>query len=286
MPEPARECTIQVSFLEARARDEFEMHSPHSHSIVCVNGGPAVLQLAGSQLNLEAGSLVLIGNQPCKRIQGWHLQSGQAAVLAFCRDMVVDGTSTTESIEYLRAFETQNDSTPHVVAPAPEVIEEIIDLMRRIARESASCGAQSALAMKTYLKMILVLIGQQTSGAGSAVGPHPRELTRLEPLLNYLAEHYMDTIQVDQAAQLLNMSNSHFMRYFRHATGSAFVPYLNRLRISKAQQLLGQNRLSITEVGESVGFCDHSYFSAVFRRFSGMGPRDYRKALYKDLTSA
>ena len=285
-PDPGRDCAIQVSFLSASAHDEFEMHSRHSHSIVCVCGGPAVLEVADSQLNLEAGSLVLTGNQTWTPIVGWHLQSGQAAVLAFCRDMVVDGTSTAESIEYLRVFETQNDSTPQLVDVAPAVIEEIVDLMRRIARESASSGAHSALAMKTYLKMILVLIRQQASEVGCTPAPQFRELARLQPLLNYLAEHYMETIPVDQGAHLLNMSNSHFMRYFRHATGSAFVPYLNRLRISKAQQLLGQHRLSITEVGESVGFCDHSYFSAVFRRVSGMGPREYRKALYKDLTSA
>ncbi len=274
-PEPGTDRPIQVRFLDAGAIDEFEVHSPRSHSIVCVRNGPAVLELADQHLKLEAGSLLLIG----RRIPGWQVQCGQVAVLAFCRDLVVDGTSTAEGIEYLRAFETQNDSTPQLVVAASAVAEEIVDLMGRILKESQTPRAHSALVIKTYLKMILVLICQQTRELESVSTPHPREFARLQPLLQYLARHYMETIPVDQAAQLLNMSNSHFMRYFKHATGSAFIPYLNRLRISKAQQLLGQRSLSITEVCESVGFCDHSYFSSVFRRVSGMGPREYRKAL-------
>ncbi len=273
--EPETERAIQVRFLDASALDEFEVDSLQRHSIVCVCNGPAILELADQNLKLEAGSLLLIG----RRIPGWQVQCGQVAVLTFCRDLVVDGTSTAESIEYLRAFETQNDSTPQLVVAASVVVEEIVDLMRRILKESESSRAHSALVIKTYLKMILVLIRQQTREVESVSTPRPREFARLQPLLEYLAQHYMETIAVDQAAQLLNMSNSHFMRYFRHATGSAFIPYLNRLRISKAQQLLGQRSLSITEVCESVGFSDHSYFSSVFRRVSGMWPREYRKAL-------
>ncbi len=273
------EHTIKVGFLKAGAHDGFEMHSPRCHSIVCIGSGPAVLEVADRQLKLESGSLLLIGSKDQRRISGWRLQSGQVAALAFCRDVVVDGTSTSESIEYLRVFETPTDSTPQLVEDAAAVVEEIVDLMRRIGKESESPATHSALVIKTYLKMILVLIRQQTSEVEYAPTPQPREHARLQPLVQYLAQHYMDAISVDQAAQLLNMSNSHFMRYFRDTTGSAFVPYLNRLRISKAQQLLGQSSLSIHEVGGSVGFCDHSYFSSVFRRVTGMGPREYRKTL-------
>lgn len=271
-----------LRLIEAKfaAADRYEL-DPDRHTIVCVRSGSAVLDMADRHLRVNEGELLLIGSQNYKSIVGWRVQSAQIEVLAFCRSAVVDGASITEGIEYLRSFESQAQAMPQLVRGSPEMVEEIGHLIGRIRKEAESPGAHSALTMKTYLKMILVLLCRQSSDAAHAPVARHRDFTRLQPLLDYLAKHYMEVISVDQAAQVLNMSNSHFMRYFRHTTGSAFVPYLNRLRISKAQELMGQSRLSIAEVGELVGFCDHSYFSCIFRRVSGIGPREYRNEMRK-----
>jgi len=254
---------------------------PDRLTIVCVSSGSAVLELTDRQVSVNEGELLLIGSQDHKRIRGWQRQSCQIAVLSFCRNTIVEGSSLVESVEYLRGFEARSSGAPQVISGAEELIGEIVDLMRRIRKESEVHGKHSLLAMKTYLKMILVLLRQQISEMANEPTVPPRDVARLRPLLHYLAQHYMEAISVNQAANVLNMSNSHFMRFFRQATGSAFVTYLNRLRISKAQALIGQSKLSITQVGEAVGFCDHSYFSCVFRRFSGIGPREYRNQLRK-----
>lgn len=253
--------------------------NPDRLTIVCVRSGSAVLELTDRQVSMNEGELLLIGCQGCKRIGGWQSQSCQIAVLSFCRDTVVEGSSLVESVEYLRGFEARSTGAPQVISGSQELVNEIVDLMSRIGKESELNGKHSLLAMKTFLKMILVLLCQQIGEMVNEPTVPPRDVARLQPLLQYLAQHYMDAISVNQAAKVLNMSNSHFMRFFRQATGSAFVTYLNQLRISKAQSLIGQSELSITQVGEAVGFCDHSYFSCVFRRFSGIGPRDYRNQM-------
>ena len=232
-------------------------------------------------MSVNEGELLLIGSQDCKRIRDLRTQSCLIAVLSFCRGTVVEGSSLVESVEYLRGFGAWSNGAPQVISGSEELIGEIADLMSRIRKESELHGKHSLLAMKTYLKMILVLLSQQISENENQPTVPRRDVARLQPLLHYLAQHYMEAISVNRAAKVLNMSNSHFMRFFRQTTGSAFVTYLNRLRISKAQALIGQSKLSITQVGEAVGFCDHSYFSCVFRRFSGIGPREYRNQLRK-----
>ena len=254
---------------------------PDRLTILCVSSGAAVLELADRQVSVKEGELLLIGAQDCKRIGGWQSRSCHIALLSFCRETIVEGSSLVESVEYLRGFEARSCGAPQVISGSEELVGEIVHLMGRIRKESELHGRHSLLAMKTYLKMILVLLRQQMSEIGNEPTLPPRDAARLQPLLHYLAQHYMEVISVNQAAKVLNMSSSHFMRFFREATGSAFVTYLNRLRIFRAQALIGQSKLSINQVGEAVGFCDHSYFSCVFRRFSGIGPREYRNQLRK-----
>jgi two-component system response regulator YesN len=72
------------------------------------------------------------------------------------------------------------------------------------------------------------------------------------------------------------MSESRFMRFFKHATGQSFVSYLNGVRIAKAQALLASTDQSVAQVSHEVGFCDQSYFGLVFRTHAKMSPLEYR----------
>jgi two-component system response regulator YesN len=79
------------------------------------------------------------------------------------------------------------------------------------------------------------------------------------------------------AARICAMSESHFMAFFRGATGQSFVAYLNRSRIERAQSWLASSDRRVSEIGQALGFCDQSYFSAVFRKLTGLPPAAYRK---------
>ncbi len=63
-----------------------------------------------------------------------------------------------------------------------------------------------------------------------------------------------------------------FMNLFKEATGQSFVSYLNNFRVNKARDLLVGTSKSIAEIGLETGFCNQSYFTAVFRRATGMTP--------------
>lgn len=271
---------IETNLSASGERDVSFLLDPHQHTILHVAHGSATLELLDREVRVEDGELLLIGSQDHRAIRRLMAQAGRFGFLAFHADAIMCGTSFEERAEYLRTFEGPGKLTPHRMAAAAEGVAEIADLMERIEGESEkvsqSATAHATLKIKTLLKLILVLLRPQPRDENATAAAHPRDYARLEPLMDYLTQHYMEAISVEQAAQILNMSKSHFMRYFRRTTGSAFVPYLNQLRISKAQALMGRSKLSIAEVAESVGLYDQSYFSKVFRRISGIGPREYR----------
>ena len=104
-----------------------------------------------------------------------------------------------------------------------------------------------------------------------------RELERFKPVFDFLERNYAEAISPDDAAKTVKMSPSHFRRAFKYLTGQSFVPYLSHFRIEKAQELLANPSIPISEVGLEVGFCDQSYFGMIFRRLTNMTPRQYRQ---------
>jgi AraC family transcriptional regulator len=75
------------------------------------------------------------------------------------------------------------------------------------------------------------------------------------------------------------LSPFHFARLFKKLTGSTPHNYLAGIRATRAQMLLTDTELSITEVGAQVGYLSASHFTKAFRLATGTTPREFRKGL-------
>jgi AraC-like DNA-binding protein len=84
-------------------------------------------------------------------------------------------------------------------------------------------------------------------------------------------------MSADTLARQCMLSSSRFAHLFQETTGTSPLRYLESLRIWKAQEMLIGTSKSIKEISLEVGFRDPLYFSKVFRRNLGSGPRAFRK---------
>jgi AraC family transcriptional regulator len=75
------------------------------------------------------------------------------------------------------------------------------------------------------------------------------------------------------------LSPFHFARLFKKLTGTSPHNYLAGIRATRAQLLLAQTDLSVTEVGARVGYLSGSHFTKAFRIATGATPREFRKGL-------
>ena len=152
--------------------------------------------------------------------------------------------------------------------------------MQRIHAELPAASVRERLSVKTYLKTILVLLVNYYAaylGNQETLDHKQTEVQRLAVLFDYLEEHYHEPIRVADAAHLCALSASHFMYFFRKATGRSFLGYLNRFRVAKAQASLVRTEQTLAEVSLATGFCDQSHFGQVFRKLVGMTPLNYRQ---------
>ena len=83
--------------------------------------------------------------------------------------------------------------------------------------------------------------------------------------------------RVTDLAQLSGLSQPHFYRRFKLATGSSPIDWLRRERINHARRRLLESSDPIKQIAEQVGYNDPFFFSRDFKRYTGVSPSAYRR---------
>lgn len=96
--------------------------------------------------------------------------------------------------------------------------------------------------------------------------------------LNYINDHYMKSISLDDVASHVYLNSSYFSSLFKAQVGEGFSDYLNKVRIREAKKHLRSTRLSVLQVALMVGYESQSYFSKIFKKITQQTPRQFRKA--------
>lgn len=101
---------------------------------------------------------------------------------------------------------------------------------------------------------------------------------KLRRVIEAMSERLADDFSLTHLAEIADLSEYHFSRMFKRATGLSPSQYFIRLRMARARHLLLETDRSIIDIGMEVGYSSPSHFSQVFRREVGITPRAYRKA--------
>lgn len=117
------------------------------------------------------------------------------------------------------------------------------------------------------------------STLGATVRDNQGSLTKpkLRRTLEYIDAHLADDLTLAGVAAAAHISESHFARSFKQATGIAPHKYITVRRVERAKQLLAETDLPIVEVAFSLGFSSHSHLTAVFHRLTGVTPKTFRE---------
>lgn len=94
----------------------------------------------------------------------------------------------------------------------------------------------------------------------------------------YLAQHYSNpNLMLQDVANEVHLSQSHFSTVFVQETGLTFTQYLTALRIGKAKELLEATEMRSAQIATEAGYNDSHYFSYLFKKNTGATPSEYRK---------
>jgi len=275
---------IAVNYLIFADRNRFRMNRHDYFEIACVLKGELRCQVAARSFIAKSGELIVIGSWPYHRMLRCTRSRPKIATLFFMPEVLCEAGTNGDAAEFLMPFYLQDDSFPHLVRAGTGIPREIAGLIQRIYSELPAVTNRARLSVRTYLRMILILLANHYAGeiGRRQLDDRKHQAThRISPLFEFLEKHYNQDISGGDAARLLGVSKPHFMRLFKQVTGQSFVAYLNHFRIAKAQAMLGSTDMPLAQVSQEAGFCDQSYFGSVFLKFVGMTPLTYRRRFGK-----
>lgn len=130
---------------------------------------------------------------------------------------------------------------------------------------------RSELAVNLAERILLLASEASDERGGRAIDARVRlalELIARDPA----ADH-----SVPQLARAVGLSPSRFAHLFRNQAGLPVVETVIRARMREAEQLLARTEEPISEIAYRLGFSTPQHFSAQFRRWLGVAPRQYRE---------
>jgi YesN/AraC family two-component response regulator len=99
----------------------------------------------------------------------------------------------------------------------------------------------------------------------------------IQKVILYLDENLSNPdLKIDHIAIEMGMSRSVLYSKIRNAVGMSPVGFVRRIRILRAEELIGQTEDSFSQIAYTVGFSDPKYFTKVFKKETGMTPSEYR----------
>ncbi|MDF9841619.1 MULTISPECIES: helix-turn-helix domain-containing protein [unclassified Paenibacillus] len=94
---------------------------------------------------------------------------------------------------------------------------------------------------------------------------------------NYIFNHLYEEITLGRLAEIAGLNPSYLSHLFKKETGLAVSDYIQHERIEEAKRLMELPGITLSDIAIRLHFNDQSYFTKVFKKFTGMTPRQYRK---------
>lgn len=132
---------------------------------------------------------------------------------------------------------------------------------------------------------VLQIILRHEEWEGSKIGkfseqglqPHVEKQKKVHQVADYIADHYESINSIDELASRFYMSDAYLCRIFKEVTNYTISEYINLYRIAAGRILLQNERHSMTEIANLLGYDSLTYFERVFKKQMGMTPLQYRK---------
>lgn len=123
------------------------------------------------------------------------------------------------------------------------------------------------------MKTVLMDITKAVSDSKKSIYSQP-----VRRILDYLYGHYSDKVTLEDLSNITRLSTYYISNLIKAETGLSLNDNINKIRIEQSQKLLLEKNTSILEIAQSVGFHYQNHFAAVFKKYSGITPSEYRNA--------
>ena len=99
----------------------------------------------------------------------------------------------------------------------------------------------------------------------------------ISKVVNFIYKHTTQKMSVASLAEMTHLSANYLSKLFHREVGLPLSDFIQERKIAVAKNFLEHSNMKITDIATLLQFCNHGYFSNVFKKHTGISPAQYRK---------
>lgn len=258
----------------SKSKFENDWHSTaHFHpftEIFFITDGKGVFHLDDAIVNVNKWDLIVI-NPNCLHTEKSSLSDTPLEYIVLGIDNLLLNFPETYSL-------TENEQQPNLyrLMNFSKDKDLILNYLNQLINEIENKEFNYELICKCILTLFITHIIRRT--ASLQFVEESQEKLNLEciKIKNYIDLHYSQNITLDFLSDLTYMNKFHLVHTFTKQIGISPINYVINKRIQEAKNLLSTTGYSIRDIASIVGFSSSSYFSQMFKKVTGVSPKNYR----------
>ena len=162
---------------------------------------------------------------------------------------------------------------------------KIVNTLQEFIQSSDKQDNYSKELCICFLNQAIIQFLQQTNTKVTKIASSPIQQKYEDQFLNeiimYINYNYSQPLTVAQICQNFSISRSFLQQLFNKNLGIAPKQYIAQVKLKKAKILIKENKYTISDISEKLGFTSIHYFSRAFKKEFNLSPSEYAKSIYK-----
>ncbi len=240
------------------------LFTPHYHEgieILCFFDGKGCVELDGESFEVKKGDIVVFNSKQV------HSVIPQEEIAYYC---VIIKKS------FLKKYNFPYKEK-YILSKINDT--EIADYCKILCIEKSSelewhKEKLHAYLLLTAIKLYCSYIDEEKSKIKNNTG---NKTNLVISVMDYISDNYERSISIEEIASNIGYSKYYLCRTFKELTNQTIIEYINRLKCSKAIDDLKSGKYTVYETANKYGFENFSYFSEIFRKYTGSSPSFFKK---------
>ncbi|MCH1981465.1 AraC family transcriptional regulator [Ruminococcus sp. OA3] len=249
---------------------------PHMHKaieILCIISGEIQVVVNGDSHQMKENSIVVLNSYDVHAFSGkeayyYVIQAEPTLLNSF--DVNLQQYMPADGDKFLKAEDGETMELRKTISSAFEY------------GKNGEKAAQIGMIAEIFSVFAQIMAYTEARGDYLEQPGHEQNLAkRLQDVFAYVEVHSANDIPVDEISRHVNLTKNYFCRFFKRMTGMTFVEYLNQYRCKRAEELMVDMDISITEIALQVGFKSLSYFNKTYKKLRGETPSEKRSRILR-----
>ncbi len=274
---PLSESDCFTVFSRTKSSFDYPLHYHEEFELNFIKNAKGVKRVIGDHMeDIDELELVLVGPN-LQHTWRTHLCTStniQEVTIQFHKDLFGESLLSRNQLNMIRSL---MEKAQRGILFSQETARQLSARLLNLGKKK---GFDSILELMSILNDLslskdMVVLSNATFNNQEVIKYNSR---RIEKVMEYINKNYQKSISLQELAQLTNMAEAAFSRFFKNRSGLTFVETLTDIRLGHATRMLINSTQSISEIAYQCGFNNISNFNRIFKKKKGCSPKEFRES--------